>query len=130
MSGNLACGSAGNAWKKPSGKECMPKRQCKKEKMLKMKEKREVLDKLDSGMGPEAVGKLFNISESTVREIRMKREEIRSSLKDVPASSVIRVAHITHPISKQMITTEHYLKRYIDSKNDQVVWISSGQTRK
>ena len=33
-----------------------------------MKEKGEVLDKLDAGMGPVAVGKLFNISESVLLE--------------------------------------------------------------
>ena len=73
MSGNkggtAACGS-----KKPtSAKGSRPERQGKKKRLLNMKEKGEVLDKLDAGMGPVAVGNLFNISESTVRGIRAKR---------------------------------------------------------
>ncbi|XP_045103989.1 tigger transposable element-derived protein 1-like [Portunus trituberculatus] len=94
-----------------------------------MKEKGEVLDKLDAGMGPVAVGNLFNISESTVRVIRAKREEIKRFLKDARGSSVIQVAHITHPTSKLMVTTEHYLKKYIVDKNDRNVCISSGKVR-
>ena len=129
MSGNkggtAACGS-----KKPtSAKGSRPERQGKKKRLLNMKEKGEVLDKLDAGMGPVAVGNLFNISESTVRGIRAKREEIKRFLKDARGSSVIQVAHITHPTSKLMVTTEHYLKKYIVDKNDRNVCISSGKVR-
>ena len=54
MSGNkggtAACGS-----KKPtSAKGSRPERQGKKKRLLNMKEKGEVLDKLDAGMGPVA----------------------------------------------------------------------------
>lgn len=47
-------------------------RQGKSKKLLNMKEKGKVLDMLDAGLGPEAVEKFLNISESTVREIKMR----------------------------------------------------------
>ncbi|XP_050706510.1 tigger transposable element-derived protein 1-like [Eriocheir sinensis] len=123
--GTAACGS-----KKPiSVKGSRPERQGKKKRLLSMKEKGEVLKKLDTGMGPVAVGNFFNISESTVRGIRAKRIEIQRFLKDARGSSVIEVAHITHPTSKLMVTTEHYLKKYIEDKNDRNVCISSAKAR-
>lgn len=91
MSGNkggtAACGS-----KKPtSAKGSRPERQGKKKRLLNMKEKGEVLDKLDAGMGPVAVGNLFNISESTVRGIRAVGGEFsrgsRQKRVAVPVSS-------------------------------------------
>lgn len=48
-----------------------------------MKEKGKVLDNLDAGMGPVAAGNLFNFSESTVRGIRAKHEEIKH-YKSIP----------------------------------------------
>lgn len=48
----------------------------------------------------------------------MKLEEIRHFLKDAQESSVIEVAHITHPTSKLMVTKIIYLKKYIERKND------------
>ena len=123
--GTAACGS-----KKPvSVKGSRPERQGKKKRLLSMKEKGEVLKKLDTGMEPVAVWNFFNISESTVRGIRAKRIEIQRFLKDARGSSVIEVAHITHPTSKLMVTTEHYLKKYIEDKNDRNVCISSAKAR-
>ncbi len=49
--------------------------------------------------------------------------------EDACGSSVIQVAHIMHPTSKLMVTTERYLNKYIDDKNYGDVFISSGKTR-
>lgn len=62
----------------------IPKR---KKVVMCLTEKIRVLDKLHSGMSYSAVGREFNVNESTIRYIQKKEEEIRRSVREAAPES-------------------------------------------
>ncbi|XP_032710502.1 tigger transposable element-derived protein 1-like [Lontra canadensis] len=69
--------------------EALPSAPKRKKAVMCLMEKIRVLDKLRSGMSCSAVGREFNVNESTIRYIKKKEKEIRRSVREAAPESVV-----------------------------------------
>ncbi|XP_042226453.1 tigger transposable element-derived protein 1-like [Homarus americanus] len=105
------------ASKTPAG--ATPKRQ---KKVMTLQEKVELLNKLREGMSFAAVGRLYNVNESTVRTIKKKEKDICDA---VSASAPRSAKHVSQVREKAMVKMENALFLWIEDQHRKGVVVDS-----
>lgn len=101
----------------------LPKR---KKSVMSLAEKIKVLDKLRAGESATAVGRLFNVNESTVRSIKKTEKSIRES---VAASAPVSAKIVSQVRNKSLEETENALSVWLEDMSQKRVPISSALIR-
>lgn len=83
-------------------------------KTLNLETKIQILDRLREGHGPAAVGREFNVGESTVRGIKSIESKIRCSVTAGASISQKKTSHARSPLIEKM---EKMLMIWIEDKN-------------
>lgn len=86
----------------------------RKRKTVTLGMKIEILDRLSQGIGPAAVGREFELGESTVRGIKSKENEIRSIVCAGASITLNKSSHARDPLIKKM---EKMLIIWVEDKN-------------
>ncbi|XP_042218762.1 CENPB DNA-binding domain-containing protein 1-like [Homarus americanus] len=105
------------ASKTPAG--ATPK--CQK-KVMTLQEKVELLNKSREGMSFAAVGRLYNVNESTVRTIKKREKDICDA---VSASAPRSAKHVSQVREKAMVKMENALFLWIEDQHRKGVVVDS-----
>lgn len=74
----------------------------RKRKNVDLETKIKILDKLRVGIGAAAVGREFELGESTVRGIKKLEDKIRTSVTAGAAISLSKTSHARNPLFEKM----------------------------
>ena len=91
----------------------MPKPHAGKRKSLDFSIKQEVVKRKEEGQGNSAIGRALGLSESTVRTIWKKKDEIKASVKAYSSSQTDNCKHVW---DEKLIKMERFLALWIERK--------------
>ena len=91
----------------------------KPKKQWSVDEKKKIIKMIEDGARTCEIVKVMGVPESSVRNIRKKKDEIKASLKVTEkyfsggAGAAKRTMHDTSVKNRNLVITEHYLMKYI-----------------
>uniref|UniRef100_S4RNI2 HTH CENPB-type domain-containing protein n=1 Tax=Petromyzon marinus TaxID=7757 RepID=S4RNI2_PETMA len=98
----------------------------RKRTALTLEVKLEILRRAEAGEGPAALGRAFNLGESTIRAINKNSAKIRSSVMHSTPLSAKKTTRVRNPLLEKM---EKMLVVWVEDQYQKKIHISSSATR-